>query len=95
MDIPHMLKVVWPPPPLPKEPQAVTVECSKCQTKQILMVRMIALGAPVSSTGKAQTVECIECKENFFPFLPGPITGGPIRVDADAAAGGWDFPAAR
>jgi hypothetical protein len=72
--------VVWPPPPLPKEPQPVTVECYRCKTKQVLKVQMTTVGWPFLSTGEALTVECLECKEHFYPFLPGPITAGPFKV---------------
>jgi hypothetical protein len=80
MHIPHIRKVVWPPPPLPKEPQPVTIECHYCKTKQVLMVQMITVGWPVMTTGEAQTVECLECKQNFYPFLSGPIASGPFKA---------------
>jgi hypothetical protein len=67
------------PPPVQEE-SPLTTECCRCKTKQTLTVHMATVNPPYSTTGEAQTVECIERKRNFYPFLPGPITAGLFRA---------------
>ena len=49
------------------------VRCPKCGEEMILHVGL-SLGQVANGS-----VECIECKNNLIPLVPGPIVGGPFR----------------
>jgi DNA-directed RNA polymerase subunit RPC12/RpoP len=54
---------------------SVTVECTHCNTKQIVRV-----SARAGFVGKGtQTIKCIECQKEFEAVLPDKIMSGPFR----------------
>ena len=59
----------------------MTVECQHCKAKQSVHV-----AAPTGFTQIGdQTIQCINCKENFDVRVPDKIVAGPFPVRARAA----------